>query len=307
MTQKLVAQKETPTPASVANDLFIKVKEIENAIHASQSHVKEVEDRGILKTIFSSTSTDLVHISKSQNRINDLMLQMINEIITLNVMSFSFLAGVMEEFEKRVAEGMRDANGHIVKLSSVGKSFADSAASIFNKIIEGSRSTRETIALNTEQIEQIRLALSAKAELDEEQSIKIASLEQAIEEKDVLDDRQSMEIEALKSSLQQEQQRLGQVESDLSQGDAFDRLLAGQLTHAREQIGLHSSQIDRLDAALANLASECGALRTEHADTVRRFTAAEQAHIRQRKFLWTAVGCLAVAVLVMAARVFGVF
>lgn len=307
MTHELVTQKEKLTPSSVANDLFIKVKQIENAISTSQSHVQQVESRGVLKTLFSSTSTDLVHISKSQNRINDLMLQMINEIITLNVMSFSFLASVMEEFEKRVAEGMRDANGHIIKLSHVGKNFADSAASIFNKIIEGSRSTRETIALNTEQIEQIRVALSAKAEIDEQQSIKIASLEHAIEVKEELDDRQSLDIEALKSLLQQQHQRLDGVESNLSESDALGRQLAGQVAQWCAQVDRQAGQIGQLEVALASLTAEHGALRTDYVQAVQRFAAAEQTHARQRKTTWATMAVLAVLSIVMAAHVFGVF
>jgi len=160
MSQDIIVKQDTSlTPKQVAEGIFLRISELERAVAQSENQVAEIENRGMIKSLLSSTKTDLINISKSQNKINDVMLEVVNEAITLNVTSYSFLAAVIEQLEQSVTHGMHDSNGRIIKLSDVGRGFANSAASIFSKILEGSRETKESLAQSAERIEQVQQAL----------------------------------------------------------------------------------------------------------------------------------------------------
>ena len=109
-TQELVA-KQAMTPAVIASDLLNVIKDIERSISDSTEKTGAIEQRGMFKSMFASSKTDLIDISKSQNKINELMLGLIQEIITLNTMSYSFLAAVIGELEQRAKTGWTDSEG----------------------------------------------------------------------------------------------------------------------------------------------------------------------------------------------------
>jgi DNA repair exonuclease SbcCD nuclease subunit len=213
------------TPKQVATDLMETIKNIENAISSSEKAIKEVEGRGFLKNIFSSSSSDLVTISKSQNDIDSLMLSLIQEIITLNVMSYSYLAAVLAEFHKNIKDGWIDSEGRFQELSENGEVFANTASNIFEKIIEGSRSTQEKIEFNSERIENFQQSLEKKDALDEQQSQDIANLKSALRDKSSLVEEQSLKIRNLSDSLSLKKNL---IDEQSKQMEKFQRLLEQQ-------------------------------------------------------------------------------
>src|SRR5689334_11926930 len=121
MSTSLLARTPPSDSKAIAQDLFLRISDIERAIASSEQSVRSIENRPWYKSVLGSTRGDLVHLTKSQNQINDLMLQMINDIIALNVMSYSALFAVMTEFEQAVTEGLEDSSGRVVKLGTEGK------------------------------------------------------------------------------------------------------------------------------------------------------------------------------------------
>lgn len=213
------------TPKQVATDLMGTIKDIEDAINSSGKAIKEVEGRGFLKNIFSSSSYDLVTISRSQNDINGLMLSLIQEIITLNVMSYSYLAAVLAEFHKSIKDGWIDSEGRFQELSESGETFANTASNIFEKIIEGSRSTQEKIELNSAQIEGLQQFLEKKDALDEKQSQDIANLKSALRDKSSMVEQQSQQIRNLTESLERKKSL---IDEQSKQMEEIRRLLEQQ-------------------------------------------------------------------------------
>jgi hypothetical protein len=164
------------TPASVASSLLDAIKDIEDCIEKAGKNVKNIEERGVFDSIFSSTTTDLVSISKSQNKINDMILSLIQEVISLNTMSFSFLIAVVGELEDRTRKGWIDNEGKLQTLSTVGLDFADKARDIFLRIVEGAKGTQKRINLNAENIDEIRNALELRSKLGIQQGQEIEFL-----------------------------------------------------------------------------------------------------------------------------------
>lgn len=304
---ELILSNKSVDAASVANDLFLRIKDIEKATEDATSNVSQIESRGWLKSLVSSTSSDLVAISKSQNKINEMLVGMINEVIRLNVMSYSVLAAVLAEFSQRVSEGMTDTNGNVIKLSKVGKDVADSAALIFNKILDGSRSTQEKIELTEERVEEIREALVEKDYLDQQQSKEIANLQHSIEEKAHLDAHQSMEIKALGETVEAFSQQALRIEAELEK--------------SRASVSAQDKTIDGLRVALGQSEARCGALEAEHGSlknglaltfttldgSALRLVAMEATIARLRFALWGGLGATAVVLIAIAARAFGFY
>lgn len=198
--QELIVKEEL-TPGNIATGLLNVIKDIELSIENASSHVSVIESRGWFKSTFSSAKTDLVDISKSQNKINDLMLGLIQEVITLNTMSYSFLAAVICELEERAKVGWSDSEGRFQELSDTGRDFADRAQSIFRKIAEGSKSTQDRIEFNKQNIEEVKKALSVK---------------------DALDAQQSQDIDRIKSALDLKAERLASIDALLNQKNTLD-------------------------------------------------------------------------------------
>lgn len=213
------------TPKQVATDLMGTIKDIEDAINSSGKAIKEVEGRGFFKNIFSSSSYDLVTISRSQNDINGLMLSIIQEVIALNVMSYSYLAAVLAEFHKNIKDGWIDSEGRFQELSESGEAFANTASNIFEKIIEGSRSTQEKIELNSTRIEGLQNFLEKKDALDEQQSQDIANLKSALRDKSSMVEQQSQKIRNLTESLERKKHL---IDEQFKQMEEIRRLLEQQ-------------------------------------------------------------------------------
>lgn len=238
------------TPDRVATDLMSTIKDIEEAIEDSGKAINEVKGRGFIKKAFSSSSKDLVSISQSQNKINEMMLSMIQEVITLNAMSYSYLASVQSEFHRKVKEGWVDNEGRFQELSESGEAFASTASDIFSKIIEGSRSTRdqienneEKIDLNATQIEKLHRYLDEKKDLDNQQSQEIESLKKALRDKSILVEKQSDQIKGLSERLKEKAER---VELQASQLDELEQVLKKQEETDREHADRHDELVEKL-------------------------------------------------------------
>ena len=248
------------SPRRVATDLMATIKDIEEAIEDSGEAIKEVEGRGFLKRTFSSSSKDLVTISGSQNKINDLMLGLIQEIITLNAMSYSYLAAVQAEFQKSVKEGWIDSEGRFQELSESGEAFATTASDIFGKIIEGSRSTRDKIELNSTRIEDIHQFLEKKITLDEQQSQDIASLKSALHEKSSIIEQQSQQVKSLAEALQskkalitEQSQQLQEMRRLLEEQESVDGQHAQKLIELVDDLQQKEAQGASRDSAILGL------------------------------------------------------
>lgn len=264
----VVQENEQLTPASVAANLLDVIKDIELSIENAGQHVSKIEKRGWFKSLFSSSKTDLVTISKSQNGINDLMLGLIQEIITLNVMSYSFLASVISELEMRAREGWTNSEGQFQALSSTGRDFADKARGIFLKIAEGSKKTQQRIELNTESIREIKSALAVKVQevarhgqeivhLQKEllnKSQRLTEIDTLLLAKQSLDDQQTHAIQAIVEELR----RNGELDHERA---LEIKTLERELELAKGQTAVLTAQLTRQDkffkAALGLLGALC--------------------------------------------------
>lgn len=264
MSTNLVAASTAISPRDVARDLMGTIRLIEEALESSGQEISRVEGRGALKNLFSSSRDDLVAISRSQNRINDLMLDMIREIITLNVMSYSYMAGVLEEFMRMSKSGWKDKDGQIQRLSTTGKEFADTAARIFAKIMDGARSTQQAIELNAVQIEDVRKTLLAKESVDAEQSLElqridgdlarkaevIAGLRSVLAEKAGIDERQSRELEAMSILIDETSGAVAKLHVLLQEKARTDEDQTAKLAALEQQSGLQRKQLAGFEDAL---------------------------------------------------------
>src|SRR5690554_1898825 len=259
------------TPKQVATDLMGTIKDIEDAINSSGKTIKEVEGRGFLKNIFSSSSCDLVTISRSQNDINGLMLSLIQEIITLNVMSYSYLAAVLAEFHKSIKDGWIDSEGRFQELSENGEAFANTASNIFEKIIEGSRSTQEKIELNSARIEGLQQFLEKKDALDEQQSQDIANLKSALRDKSSMVEQQSQQIRTLTESLErkknlidEQSKQMEEIRRLLEQQKSVDEQLTLRLAGLVEDLQYKEVQGLSRDNAIVAINSAIDGLRNRY-------------------------------------------
>lgn len=264
MSKKLVATNLAVSPREVARDLMGTIKLIEEALESSGQEISRVEGRGALKNLFSSSREDLLAISRSQNRINDLMLDMIREIITLNVMSYTYMAGVLDEFMRMTKSGWKDKDGQIQRLSSTGKDFADTAARIFAKIMDGARSTQQAIEFNAVRIEEVRKTLEAKESIDEEQFLElqridgelarkaelIAGLRSVLVEKASIDERQSRELEALGILVDSKAEQISRLGDELARKGDIDQRQSLELEALNILLGETSGVVAELHVLL---------------------------------------------------------
>lgn len=248
------------TPEQVATDLMGTIKVIEDAIGESDKAIKKIEGRGFFENIISSDRDDLVAVSKSQNAINNFMLSLIQEIITLNVMSYSYLAAVLSEFHKKIKEGWIDSDGRFQELSETGEAFANTASDIFEKIIEGSRSTQQKIELNSSRIEGLQLFLEKKEALDEQQSLDIADLKRALRDKSAIVEQQSQQIKNLsdnlerkKSLIDEQSNQMEEIRGLLEQQTAVDEELTLRLAGLAEGLQHKEAQVVSRDSAINSL------------------------------------------------------
>ncbi|MGX5914824.1 hypothetical protein ACR0ST_08855 [Aliidiomarina sp. Khilg15.8] len=253
-------KSEQYTPKQVADDLMGTIKDIEKAINSSGKSIEEVEGRGFLNNIFSSSRDDLVNISRSQNSINELMLSLVQEIITLNVMSYSYLAAVLAEFHKSIKDGWMDSEGRFQELSESGESFANTASTIFEKIIEGSRSTQEKIELNSSRIVDLQQFLKKKEMVDEKQSQDIANLKSALRDKSSLVEKQSEQIRNLSDRLEhkrllidEQSKQMREIRQLLEEQKSVDTQLTQRLAGLVEDLQRKETQGTARDKAISSL------------------------------------------------------
>lgn len=316
-TKELIAQANM-TPATIASDLLNVIKDIERSIEDSNSNITRVEGRGTLKSIFSSSKSDLVDISKSQNKINELMLGLIQEIITLNTMSYSFLAAVISELETSARNGWLDSEGRTQELSATGKAFADRAHGIFCKIAEGSKSTQTRIDLNKQDIDHLKAEFSAKAEVVQQSRNDIDSIKTVLSHKAEIVARQSKDIGQIHSVLETKTERLASIdkllETKTERLASIDKLLQGKSDRLaliderlQEKAAMDQSQNQAIQEILATLqmtqeldlqrAAELKELQQASVEQRLQFQAQAALHASQRSKLiqaLTAVGGITV-------------
>jgi hypothetical protein len=172
-----VAVSEPERSKHIARALFKEVKEIEDKLEQSVEIAREIEARGIWGNLTASPGKDLVRVAKAQNAINNEMFGLIQETISLNVLSYAGLAGLLDELRQCIEHGLVDANGKVIRLSSEGRELADTAANILTGILDGAKGTQDSISLNAEQIDHLRMELEQKSQLDSQQDQAIARLE----------------------------------------------------------------------------------------------------------------------------------
>ncbi|EGH45723.1 MULTISPECIES: hypothetical protein [Pseudomonas syringae group] len=237
-THELVVKKEM-TPAGIASDLLNVIKDIERSISESTDKTGAIEQRGMIKSMFASSKTDLIDISKSQNKINELMLGLIQEIITLNTMSYSFLAAVIGELEQRAKSGWTDSEGRFQELSETGQQFAGKAHDIFCKIAEGSKSTQTRIDLNKQDIDNLKNDFIAKAEVVQQSRQDIDNIKSVLTHKTAVVAKQSKDIGQIHSVLESKTERLSSIDKLLaSKADrlaSIDKLLEEKSTVDQSQ------------------------------------------------------------------------
>lgn len=203
------------TPANVASDFLCVIKDIEACIENSNSQAAAIENRGLFKSAFSSSRKDLVDISRSQNKINEMMLGLIQEVITLNAMSYSFLAAVIGELEDRCRNGWKDSNGQFQKLSETGRQFADRANDIFVKILDGSKSTQNKIEVNQQHIAELRDKLQLKAQMVLKHNAEIDSIKSTLSHKALQMQKSQQDISSIQSLLEVKAERLSLLDQVL--------------------------------------------------------------------------------------------
>jgi chromosome segregation ATPase len=205
------------TPASVASDFLSVIKDIEICIENSNSQASAIENRGLFKSAFSSSRKDLVDISRSQNKINEMMLGLIQEVITLNAMSYSFLAAVIGELEQSCRNGWKDSDGQFQQLSDTGRQFADRANDIFVKILDGSKSTQSKIEVNQQNIAELRDKLQLKAEMVLKHTAEIDSIKSTLSNKAMQMQKSQQDISSIQSLLEVKAERLSHLDEALEE------------------------------------------------------------------------------------------
>lgn len=265
MSQDIIVKQGTSlTPKQVAEGIFLRISELEKAVAQSENQVANIEKRGAIKSLFSSTKTDLINISKSQNKINDAMLEVVNEAIALNVTSYSFLAAVIEQLEQRVTHGMHDSNGRIIKLSDVGRGFANSAASIFNKILEGSRETKETLAQSAERIEQVDRALQETEAQMQKQAMQLSSVQAAMDILRAMDEERAQQIAQLQHQSTDHAAVAGRHASELVDLRSLGGAQALHFAELSQAAEARAIRIQGLEQKLAELSSRHEDLQQGH-------------------------------------------
>jgi chromosome segregation ATPase len=148
-TESAPAQSTAVAPRERASQFHRLILEIEKAMGESQSHVQEIQERGVWRNLVSSSRDDLIAHANGQNTVNTLLLKLQREAISLNTLGYAYLTSLIAEFERQVNEGVRDSDGQIHVLSSKGKEVAQMATEMFNAILDTSESTQARIDANT--------------------------------------------------------------------------------------------------------------------------------------------------------------
>ncbi len=279
-TEQLVLANNK-TPGMVATDFLGIIKDIESCIEQSNGKVAEIGNRGLLKSMVSSSRSDLIDISKSQNKINEMMLGLIQEVVTLNAMSYSFLAAVIGEMEQRFRDGWKDSNGRYQSLSDTGRQFADKAHDIFVKILDGSKSTLDKIALNQQGIEVLRAEFDRKSQVLLENSKEIVGLKTELSDKSLQIHQSQETINSIKAGLELKAVRLSHLDKAFEhkkqvleeQGKAIQALITELQENSRTDLAREQS-IEAIQKALDGLGQQLDGLGSQleenRVDALRR-------------------------------------
>lgn len=264
------------SPGRVATDLADTIKTIQDAVEDSGKAIDEIEGRGFLKNVFSSNRNDLVTISRSQNKINELVLCLVRETMNLNLMSYLYLKEVHSELQRMVKQGWKDHEGRLQELSEIGESLAATTCDTLGKVIEGSRAIKEKVESNSNSIESLQQLLANKDTLDQRQSRDIANLESSLQEKSAVVEQQNQEIERLaenltgkESLLNEQSKQLDEMRRLVEEQDSVD----GQFARKLATLAKHLKQKETQDASrndeIKTLNDSVGDL-TQRADRLQR-------------------------------------
>lgn len=294
---------ENKTPVLVAADLLSVIKDIERSIEDSSHQVSRIENRGLFKRAFSSSHSDLVDISKSQNKINEMMLGLIQEIITLNTMSYSFLAAVIGELEQRAKTGWVDSEGRFQELSETGQQFADRAHDIFSKILAGSKSTQNKIEVNQQNIEQLQQQLLVKSEAVTRNRQDIENLKSTLATKAELMERNREDIGNIQSVLEARAERLSNLDKLLQEKRSVDEQQDSAIKALLDELQENNRLDIEREQNMNRLQQDLQAL-AEKLETLETSSCAHQG--RMKTVLSVLSGALAATAIATALNVVGV-
>ncbi len=192
---------------SVAQQFFKEIESLEAEIQQSNAISSEIESRGFLKRMRSSASKDISQIARIQNTINKRMVDLIQETIRLNMLSYAGLVVLMDEMRNGIEHGFRDANGNITQLGEEGRSLAETATDIISGILDTSRHTQDRIEHNAESILHVLQRLDGKVQEDAVRDATLADLSHRADAKDMLDVRQDEAISKLEAQFSEKHAR----------------------------------------------------------------------------------------------------
>ena len=196
-------ENHTIAPEHLATDFLLIIADAESALSKSKNTSQDIENRSFFSSVFSSTRKDVLKITDSQHSFNDLLLKLFNKMFEINVLSFMFLTKVVEEIDKQATSGIVDANGKITHLGKEGKELAKISKQMFERIMIGSRDTKEKIEKNENNIKNLMLSLKKKDKIDIQQTADIEEVKVRLVEKDQLDKKQSYELDKLETRLKE--------------------------------------------------------------------------------------------------------
>ncbi len=221
------------------------IKALEDELKRAKDKASEIEKRGFFKSVFSSSSKDLMSLTSTQNSINEKMLLLIQETIKLNSFSRVGIEILMGDLRGYIEKGFTDVNGHHFRLSKEGEALAEQTFSHLESIYNSSKEIDGKVEQNAEAIKSLYASLEVKSQLDAEQDASIARLHELLAANGMLDDSQDAAIakltvqnasveslvKALRDALEQQQLSLGSHVSDLGRSHATWRLtlVAGQV------------------------------------------------------------------------------
>lgn len=192
---------------SMAQQFFKEIETLEGEIKQSNELSREIENRGFWKRLGSSTSKDLAAIGRIQNSINKRMVDLIQETIRLNMLSYAGLVMLMDEMRKGIEHGFTDANGNIIRLGEEGRDLAEAATDIISGILDTSRDTQDRIEHNAESIQQLVQSLEEKVRKDAERDASLTDLVLRADAKDTLDNWQNEALSLLEKQLRENEEQ----------------------------------------------------------------------------------------------------
>lgn len=258
----LVAQEESLKARFMAQRFFKEIEALEEEIKQSKNLSRAIEERGIWQRLTSSTAKDVSEIAKIQGNINKRMVDLIQETIRLNMLSYAGLVVLMNEMRAGIDGGFKDANGNITRLGEEGRDLAETATSIISGILDSSQDTQDRIESNAQGIQDLFKRLDAEAELatvrNNALDATIATLAQRSKENDTLDEWQNEALSCLRAELH-EKQKL-----DTSRDAVIDK-------HSGE-LASQAQQLSTIESALP----------AQQSATELKFAALMKTHVRMR-------------------------